>query len=113
MLRLSGVHGLLGGILPGLAALFRQDVDPLPVTETGGAVHARIDGVLPEHLVSGTLAFQRLPQIQALQLMEPADGVDERLVGLLGHAPLLQPFRQRAALLRHLLQQHQLEGREQ
>ena len=113
LLRLSGVDGLLGGVLPGLAALFRQDVDPLPVAETGGTVHERIDGVLPEHPVGGALALQRFPQIQTLQLMEPADGVDERLVGLLGHAFLLQLFRQSATPLRRLFQQRQLEGREQ
>ena len=72
-----------------------------------------IDGVLPEHSVGGALAFQRLPQIQTFLLVEPADGIDERLIGLLGHAPLLQSFRHRAAPLRHLFQQRQLEGAEQ
>ena len=72
-----------------------------------------IDGVLPEHSVGGALPFQRLPQIQTFLLVEPADGIDERLIGVLGRAPLLLSFRLRAAPLGHLVLQRQLEGTEQ
>ena len=50
-----------------------------------------IDGVLPEHSVGGALAFQRLPQIQTFLLVEPADGIDERLIGLLDTLPCSNP----------------------